>query len=151
MLNIVLFQPEIPQNTGNIGRVCVCNDLHLHLIKPLGFEISDKQLKRSGLDYWKNLKLTVHDDWESFLSSIPPERRLWMLTTKAKQIHWQAKFLQNDYLVFGPETKGLPLELIQNNIDRCLKIPMLSKENARSLNLSTSVGIVTYEALRQIS
>lgn len=148
MLNIVLFQPEIPQNTGNIGRLCVCNGLTLHLIKPLGFEITDKQLKRSGLDYWQYLKLEIHENWQEFYLN-KEKARFWFLTTKASKTLWEANFQENDYLVFGPETKGLPPEL-RSNSENSILIPMFSSDYKRSLNLSTSAGIVAYEALRQI-
>ncbi|MDX1919244.1 MAG: tRNA (cytidine(34)-2'-O)-methyltransferase [Candidatus Caenarcaniphilales bacterium] len=148
MLNIVLFEPEIPQNTGNIGRLCVCNGLNLHLIKPLGFEISDKYLKRSGLDYWQYLKINIYENWQEFYSP-RHNSQFWFLTTKAQKTLWQVKFKEDDYLVFGPESRGLPLEL-RANPENSLLIPMFSEDYKRSLNLSTSVGIVAYEALRQI-
>lgn len=161
-INIVLYQPEIPQNTGNIARMCVANDLKLHLIKPLGFEISDKHLKRSALDYWEHLDLTVHESWESFLSSdwiaTSPasqaprndgKKRIWFLSTKSKQSFWDVKFHTGDYLVFGPETKGLPMELMQENWDSTITVPMSSK-NSRSLNLASTVQTVYYEAFRQL-
>ncbi|MFN5538683.1 MAG: tRNA (cytidine(34)-2'-O)-methyltransferase [Candidatus Melainabacteria bacterium] len=150
MLDIVLYQPEIPPNTGNIGRLCVSNDLRLHLVEPLGFEISDKQLKRSGMDYWQYLNLTIHKDWNELISFFGESRNYWFFTTKTEKSFWSAEFQENDILVFGPETRGLPEELLNQNPQRCLTIPMLGKHK-RSLNLSTSAGVAVYEALRQIS
>lgn len=147
-INIVLYNPEIPQNTGNVARMCVANDLKLHLIKPLGFEISDKHLKRSALDYWEYLDLTVHENWESFLGN--DGKRIWFLTTKTKQSFWDIKFQTGDYLVFGPETKGLPMDLMQKDWDSAITVPMTGK-NSRSLNLASTVQTVYYEAFRQLS
>ncbi len=147
-INIVLYQPEIPQNTGNVARMCVANDLHLHLIEPLGFELSDKYLKRSGLDYWQYIKYTVYASWEEFLKRNPGVA-LWYLTTKTDKLYWDTKFNQGDFLVFGPETKGLPMELMQKDWDRAVTVPMIG-EHARSLNLASTVQTVAYEALRQI-
>ncbi len=148
LINIVLYQPEIPQNTGNIARMCVANDLHLHLIKPLGFELSDKYLKRSGLDYWQYINYTVYESWEEFLQG-NPEASLWYLTTKSEQSYWDVKFTEGDFLVFGPETKGLPMELMQQDWSKAITVPMMGK-HARSLNLASTVQTVAYEAMRQI-
>ncbi|MCE2929673.1 MAG: tRNA (cytidine(34)-2'-O)-methyltransferase [Candidatus Caenarcaniphilales bacterium] len=147
-INIVLYSPEIPQNTGNIARMCVSNDLKLHLVKPLGFELSDKYLKRSGLDYFQYLNYQVYENWENFLE-LNPEANLWLLSTKGTKIYWDVKFQSNDYLVFGPETRGLPKELLAKDIDRVLVVPM-SSDNSRSLNLASTVQTVYYEAFRQL-
>ncbi|MDJ0625931.1 MAG: tRNA (cytidine(34)-2'-O)-methyltransferase [Candidatus Caenarcaniphilales bacterium] len=149
MIEIVLYQPEIPPNTGNIGRLCVCNDLRLHLIQPLGFSIEDKYLKRSGMDYWQHLKLNVHESFDALRKNLGFERKYWFFTTKAKSSIWETSFAKDDVLVFGPETRGLPAEILQQNQNYQVLIPMLST-NKRSLNLATSVGIASYEALRQI-
>lgn len=149
MINIVLYEPEIPQNTGNIARMCVSNDLTLHLIKPLGFEISDKYLKRSALDYWEFLELKVYENWQDFLDK-NPEANYWLLTTKSKKSYWDISFKENDFLVFGPETRGLPETLLKEHADKAITVPMKSK-NARSLNLASTAQTVFYEAYRQLS
>ena len=146
MMHIVLVNPEIPQNTGNIARTCAATGAMLHLIKPLGFELSDKYLKRAGLDYWHMMTLQVHESWEDFLSAYP-DARLHYATTKAPRDYCGAQYADGDFLVFGRETKGLDEELLARNYDKCIRIPMRS--DARSLNLSNSVAIVLYEALRQ--
>ena len=146
MMHIVLVNPEIPQNTGNIARTCAATGAMLHLIKPLGFELSDKYLKRAGLDYWHMMTLEVHESWEDFLSKYP-DARLHYATTKAPRDYCGAQFMDGDFLVFGRETKGLDEELLARNYEKCIRIPMRS--DARSLNLSNSVAIVLYEALRQ--
>ena len=145
-MHIVLVNPEIPQNTGNIARTCAATGTMLHLIKPLGFELSDKYLKRAGLDYWHMMTLEVHESWEDFLSKYP-DARLYYATTKAPRDYCGAAYADGDFLVFGRETKGLDEELLAQNYDKCIRIPMRS--DARSLNLSNSVAIVLYEALRQ--
>ena len=146
MMHIVLVEPEIPQNTGNIARTCAATGSKLHLIKPLGFELSDKYLKRAGLDYWHLVNYVVYENWSDFLSK-NPDARCHYATTKAPRDYCQATYQPNDYLVFGKETKGLDETLLRANYDRCVRIPMISE--ARSLNLSNSVAIVLYEALRQ--
>lgn len=146
MMHIVLVNPEIPQNTGNIARTCAATGAMLHLIKPLGFELSDKYLKRAGLDYWHMMTLEVHESWEDFLSKYP-DARLHYATTKAPRDYCGAQFMDGDFLVFGRETKGLDEDLLARNYEKCIRIPMRS--DARSLNLSNSVAIVLYEALRQ--
>ena len=146
MMHIVLVNPEIPQNTGNIARTCAATGAMLHLIKPLGFELSDKYLKRAGLDYWHMMTLEVHESWEDFLSKYP-DARLHYATTKAPRDYCGAQFMDGDFLVFGRETKGLDEELLARNYEKCIRIPMIPE--ARSLNLSNSVAIVLYEALRQ--
>ena len=148
MLNIVLVEPQIPPNTGNIGRLCVNIGARLHLVKPLGFDISQKAVRRAGLDYWNRLDLVVWDSLDEFISNRAPSDRLHLLTTKASKLFWDTEYKQNDYLLFGSETKGLPSYLLDRYKNESVKIPM-SKEG-RSLNLSVSVGIVAYEALRQI-
>ena len=146
-MNIVLVEPEIPQNTGNIARTCAATGSILHLIKPLGFVLDDKHLKRAGLDYWKLMEYTVYENWQDFLER-NPEANLYYLTTKASRDYTCASYQPDDYLVFGKETKGLDEQLLHDHYDRCYRIPM--REEARSLNLSNSVAIVLYEALRQL-
>jgi tRNA (cytidine/uridine-2'-O-)-methyltransferase len=155
-LNIVLFEPEIPQNAGNIARMCVNNDLKLHLIKPLGFELADKYLKRSALDYWEYLEYSVHENWGEFLETenLKPlgsvNNSLHFLSSKATKSFWEVKYLTNDYLVFGSETKGLSKEIHENYYEQMLLVPM-SSVNARCLNLASTVQTVYYEAFRQLS
>lgn len=146
MMHIVLVNPEIPQNTGNIARTCAATGAKLHLIEPLGFELSDKYLKRAGLDYWHMMQLEVHHSWEAFVEEYP-NARMFFASTKAPRSYCEAEFSDDDFLVFGRETKGLPEEMLAENYDRCIRIPM--KADARSLNLSNSVAIVLYETLRQ--
>ncbi len=146
-MNIVLVQPEIPQNTGNIARTCAATGAKLHLIEPLGFVLDDKHLKRAGLDYWDLMEYTVYKSWEEFLEK-NPEANLYYLSTKAPRDHTSVQYKENDYLVFGKETKGLDEQLLSDNYARCLRIPM--RQEARSLNLANSVAIVLYEALRQL-
>ncbi len=146
MLNVVLYQPEIPPNTGNIGRLCHAATANLHLIEPLGFSLDEKSLRRAGLDYWDELNPQLWSNWDSFLEGIPIDSRLYFLTTKSEISYWDAEFAPDDYLVFGPETRGLPESLLATQKDRSLTIP---QERGRSLNLATSVGIVLYEAIRQ--
>ena len=147
MLNIALVSPEIHQNTRKIARTCAATGSRLHLIKPLGFEITDKALKRAGLDYWYLLDIRLYDSLEAFLEATA-DRRRWFLSTKAAGTYAQAEFRDGDFLVFGPESRGLPEDLLEANRDRCLRIPMV--EDARSLNLSSSAAVVLYEALRQL-
>lgn len=147
MLHVVLFQPEIPHNTGAVGRLCLATGARLHLIKPLGFSIDDRQLKRAGLDYWKEVDVHVWDSLEHLRESISTPAPWFYLTTKATHDYWDATFPSECFLVFGPETRGLPESLLQAAPpDACLRIPM---QGTRSLNLATSVGIVLYEAVRQ--
>jgi len=147
MFNIVLINPQIPPNTGTIGRMCVNLDATLHLVKPLGFDIDDSAVKRAGLDYWKELDLKVWENLEEFLENNPTDR-IFFATTKSDNIYWDVDFKEGDYIVFGSETKGIPEWLLKKHPSQCITIPMGKK--GRSLNLGTSVGIVTYEALRQI-
>ena len=148
-INIVLVEPEIPQNTGNIARTCAIIGARLHLVKPLGFDISEKAVKRAGLDYWDKLDITVYENLEDFKDKVKSPN-IYLLSTKAKKIYAEVDFTNKEeiYLVFGPESRGLNEVYIQENFDRALRIPM--REGLRSLNLSNSVAIVAYEALRQI-
>jgi tRNA (cytidine/uridine-2'-O-)-methyltransferase len=147
-LNIVLYQPEIPQNTGNIGRTCVLTNSRLHLIKPLGFEISDKQLKRSGMDYWPQLDYVVYESFEEFYEK-NNGARIYLSTTKAHKYYDEAEYKEGDFIMFGRESSGVPDEIHHLFEDTSIKVPMLETSD-RSLNLSNSVAIVAYEALRQI-
>jgi tRNA (cytidine/uridine-2'-O-)-methyltransferase len=146
-MNVVLYQPQIPPNTGNVARLCVGTRSHLHLIRPLGFATDDATLRRAGLDYWQYLSLSYHDHWEAFRAA-HPSARLHFFSKKAERPYTFAEYREDDFLVFGCETKGLPEELLSDNVDRAWRIPMWGE--TRSLNLSTSVGIVLYEALRQV-
>ena len=147
--NIVLYQPEIPQNTGNIGRTCVLTDSTLHLIRPFGFEINDKQLKRAGMDYWKHLKVEYYEGFEEFYD-VNKAHRIYLSTTKAKNIYSDIKFVKNDFIMFGRESSGVPDYIRELLYDTSIKIPMI-KTSDRSLNLSNTAAIVVYEALRQIN
>ena len=147
MLNIVLHEPEIPQNCGNIARTCAATGSRLHLIRPLGFDISDKAVKRAGLDYWHLVDVRVYDDLEDFFSK-NPVRQLWCLSTKAPRCYTEASFEDECYLLFGKETKGLPEDFLEEHFEECIRIPMRSE--ARSLNLSNAVAITAFEALRQL-
>lgn len=149
MLNVVLLEPEIPPNTGNIGRLCLATGATLHLIEPLGFSLDDKLLKRAGLDYWPLVHVRQWSDWGAFVAGQAEGARYWFLTTKTDAAYWEAEFEDGDYLVFGRETRGLPAALLAANASTCLTIPMAAE--TRSLNLATSVGIVLYEAVRQLS
>jgi tRNA (cytidine/uridine-2'-O-)-methyltransferase len=146
VVNIVLVEPEIPMNTGNIARTCAATRSRLHLIKPLGFDISDKAVKRAGLDYWSMVDLCVYENLEDFFIK-NPQPDLWLATTKAPRAYHEAEFRDHCYLFFGKETAGLPEDFRFRYEERCIRIPM--REDARSLNLANSVAIVTYEALRQ--
>jgi tRNA (cytidine/uridine-2'-O-)-methyltransferase len=148
MFHIVLVEPEIPPNTGNVGRLCLATGGHLHLVKPLGFSIDDRTLKRAGLDYWREVKVTLWDSFADLQTAQPAGARYFFLTTKTTTPYWSAKFREGDFLVFGRETKGLPESLLAANPGSLLTIPMATGQT-RSLNLATSVGIVLYEAMRQ--
>ena len=148
-LNIVLVEPEIPQNTGNILRTCAATGSTLHLVRPLGFSLEDKYLKRSGLDYWDIANIQYYDSFEE-VKEKNPDGVFFYSTTKTNNSHSDMKFVENSFLVFGKETKGLPEELLKSNPETCMRIPMLNHERARSLNLSNAVAIVVFEALRQI-
>ena len=145
-MHIVLYQPEIPQNTGNIARTCAATGSTLHLIKPLGFSLEDKYLKRAGLDYWQMMEYHVYENFEELLERYP-HARMHFLSTKAPRSYAQVQYGPDDFLVYGCETRGLPESLLSRVYERCVRIPMV--EGARSLNLSNSVAIVLYEALRQ--
>ena len=145
-VNIVLLSPEIPQNTGNISRTCAATGARLHLVKPFGFEINDKHLKRAGLDYWQYLDITYYENQAEFFEK-NKEKQFFFFTTKARQTHSDVTYTDKSFLFFGKETKGLPEELLLKNPDRCVRIPMQGE--IRSLNLSNSVAIAVYETLRQ--
>ena len=145
MLNIVLLQPQIPQNTGNIARTCAATGSRLHLVRPMGFEVDDKKLKRAGLDYWHYMDLTYYDDLQDFFKKNPGE--YFFFTTKGRNTHSDVEYPDNCYLFFGKETAGLPEELLYNNPQRCVRLPMMGE--IRSLNLSNAVAIGVYEVLRQ--
>lgn len=149
LFRIVLVEPEIPQNTGNIGRTCVGTKSELHLIGKLGFELSDRTLKRAGLDYWQYLSWHRHNSFEEWMATVPDPSRVFYFSTKAKRTIFDIPFQKGDYFVFGRETKGLPEDLLNKNIDRCMKIPMIGP--IRSLNLATAVAIVAYEGIRQLN
>ena len=146
MVNIVLVEPEIPQNTGNIARTCAATRSRLHLIEPLGFSISEKAVKRAGLDYWSMVDITTYPSLDAFFAA-HPDPDLWLATTKAPRDYTQARFLPDCWLFFGKETAGLPRDLRERYYDRCIRIPM--RPDARSLNLANSVAVLPYEALRQ--
>jgi rRNA methylase, putative, group 2 len=146
--NIVLVEPEIPQNTGNIARTCAATGTKLHLVRPLGFSVDDKYLKRAGLDYWDSVEICYYDSFEE-LKSKYPDSDFYYATTKAVNAYTDIKFKDGDFLVFGKETAGLPEELLKKNKEYCIRIPM--RETIRSLNLSNSVSIILFEALRQNS
>ena len=146
MLNIVLVEPEIPQNTGNIARTCAATRSRLHLVGPLGFDISDRAVKRAGLDYWHMVDLRVYDSLDRFFT-VNPDPDLWLATTKAPRDYTKAEFRDGCWLMFGKETAGLSEEVRKQWYDRCIRIPM--RPDARSLNLANSVAVLTYEALRQ--
>ena len=145
-LNIVLLEPEIPANTGNIGRTCVATDTKLHLIEPLGFSLSEKALKRAGMDYWKDLDVTTYLDYEDFLEK-NPNAKIYYATTKALKTYTDVQYEEDCYIMFGKESAGIPEEILVDNEETCIRIPMIG--DIRSLNLSNSVAILTYEALRQ--
>ena len=145
-LNIVLYEPEIPANTGNIGRTCVATGTKLHLIEPLGFSLSEKALKRAGMDYWSQLDVERYVNYEDFLQR-NPGAKIYMATTKAKKIYSEASYEPDCYIMFGKESAGIPEEILVQHPEECVRIPMIGE--TRSLNLSNSVAIVLYEALRQ--
>ena len=145
-LNIVLLEPEIPSNTGNIGRTCVAAGARLHLIEPLGFRLNEKSIRRAGMDYWEHLNVTRYIDYQDFLEK-NPGARIYMATTKARRLYTDVKYEDDCYIMFGKESAGIPEEILLQNQERAVRIPMLS--DIRSLNLANSVAIVLYEALRQ--
>jgi len=147
-INIVMVEPEIPQNTGNVARTCACTGASLHLVKPLGFEIDDKKMKRAGLDYWNSLDITYYDNLAQFLEMHKDDMdKMYFFTTKGQKRHSDVQYPDNAYLVFGKETKGLPEELLHDNYQNAVRIPM--REQLRSLNLSNSICVAVYEVLRQ--
>ena len=145
-MNIVLFEPEMPMNTGNIGRTCVATGTRLHLIEPLGFKLNEKAVKRAGLDYWDKLDVTVYSDFQDFLDC-NPGAKIYMATTKAPKTYTEVEYEPDCYIMFGKESAGIPEEILMEHKDNCVRIPMINE--IRSLNLSNSVAIVLYEALRQ--
>ena len=145
-LNIVLFEPEIPANTGNNGRTCVATGTRLHLIEPLGFRLNEKSIKRAGMDYWEHLDVTRYINFEDFLEK-NPGAKIYMATTKGQHVYTEVNYEPDCYIMFGKESAGIPEEILVKNPDTCIRIPMLSE--IRSLNLSNSVAVVLYEALRQ--
>ena len=146
-MNVVLVEPEIPQNAGNIARTCAVTGSKLHLVRPLGFEVSDKYLKRAGLDYWNSVEIYYYDSIEEVMDKFYNGNNFWFFSTKAKYVHSDAPYKDGDFLVFGKETKGLPESLLSAHYDECVRIPMMGE--MRSLNLSNSVCVGVYEALRQ--
>ena len=145
-MHIILHQPEIPANTGNIGRTCVATGTDLHLIEPLGFRLTEKEIKRAGMDYWEHLNVTRYMNFDEF-KSLHPDARIWMATTKAKQVYSEVSFSPDDYIMFGKESAGIPEEILVDHAETCIRIPM--EPEIRSLNLSNSFALVLYEALRQ--
>ena len=148
MLHVVLIEPEIPPNTGNIGRLCLATGATLHLVGPLGFSLDDRTLLRAGLDYWKDVDCRRWEDFSQLAAAADPGARFYFLTTKTDRAYWDAGFQEGDYLVFGRESKGLPEPLLAAHAAQCLTIP---QRGVRSLNLATAVGITLYEAVRQIN
>jgi tRNA (cytidine/uridine-2'-O-)-methyltransferase len=148
MLNVVLVEPEIPPNTGNVARLCLASGSRLHLVKPLGFSVDDRQLRRAGMDYWRQVDLQYWEDLNSFETATRTPARRFFFTTKTDRNYWDAEFEPEDYLVFGRETKGLPESLLDAQSESCLTIPM--QPGARSLNLATAVAVVLFEAVRQL-
>jgi tRNA (cytidine/uridine-2'-O-)-methyltransferase len=148
-MNIVLVEPEIPPNTGNVARLCAATRTRLHLIEPLGFKLDDKQLKRAGMDYWEQVEWHRWASWKSFNEQLPADARLWFVESDGPKLYSEAQFQSDDYLVFGRETAGLPKQLLEENRERWLRLPMFNAES-RSLNLSNCAAIVLFEALRQL-
>ena len=148
MINIVLVEPEIPNNTGNIARTCAVTGCRLHLIRPLGFDISEKAVKRAGLDYWDKLDITVYENLDDFFEKHPDATDIWLTSSKAPRSYCEAEFHDGCWLFFGKETKGLSEDFLAAHYDRCLRIPM--RPGVRCLNLSNAVAVVAYEALRQL-
>ncbi len=148
MFNVVLVEPEIPPNTGNIGRLCLATRATLHLVKPLGFSLDNRELRRAGLDYWEEVPLKLWDSFDALQRAQPSGTRYFFLTTKSKRPYYEVRFQKDDFFVFGRETKGLPEDLLDTNANNCVTIPM---HGTRSLNLATVVAIVLFEAVRQQS
>ena len=149
MFNLVLVEPEIPPNTGNVGRLALATGSTLHLVQPLGFSIGDRQLRRAGMDYWKNVNVKLRENFEEFELKIEPPVRRFFFSTKVEKPYWNIRFSPKDYLIFGRETKGLPASLLARHSENAFRIPMLPE--ARSLNLATAVAIVLFEGMRQLS
>jgi tRNA (cytidine/uridine-2'-O-)-methyltransferase len=149
MFNVVLVEPEIPPNTGNIGRLCLATGSRLHLVEPLGFSLDDRQLRRAGMDYWSKVSVSYWQNLVQFDQATVSSQRRFLFTTKAKRLYWEIRFATDDYLIFGRETKGLPESFLAGYADSCFTIPM--RAGARSLNLATSVAIVLFEAVRQLA
>lgn len=147
-MHVVLLEPEIPPNTGNVARLCAATRTTLHLIEPLGFKLDDAQLKRAGMDYWQHVEWHRWKNWNTFTQKLPQDARLWFVESNGPELYSDVKFSADDYLVFGRETAGLPKKLLEENRERWLRIPMFNPE-ARSLNLSNCVALVLFEALRQ--
>lgn len=147
-MNIVLVEPEIPPNTGNVARLCAATKSVLHLIEPFGFKLDDAQLKRAGMDYWRQVKWHRWKNWNAFVEKIPADAKLWLVESGGGKIYSEAKFSRGDYLIFGRETAGLPKQLLEANLENWLRIPMFNA-SSRSLNLSNCVALVLFEALRQ--
>ena len=145
-LNIVLYEPEIPDNTGNIGRTCVATGTKLHLIEPLKFQLTDRAVKRAGMDYWKDVDVTRYFDWQDFLER-NPGAKIYMATTKGRQLYTEVSYEPDCYLMFGKESAGIPEKILKEHKETCIRIPMMGE--SRSLNLSNAAAIVLYEALRQ--
>ena len=146
MFNVVLVEPEIPPNTGNVGRLCLATKSTLHLVKPLGFSLEDRQLKRAGLDYWEDVDVKTWDSLDALIKAKRSDCRCFFVTTKTKRAYWDVRFQPGDFLIFGRETKGLPESLLAANKTQCITIPMAG---TRSVNLATAVAIVLFEAVRQ--
>ncbi len=147
-MNVVLVEPEIPPNTGNVARLCAATRATLHLVEPFGFQLDDRQLKRAGLDYWRHLDWHRWPDWPAFAKQLPPDARLWMIESHGKRHYAEVEYRPDDFLVFGRETAGLPQKIIEQHPGAWLRVPMFHQQ-ARSLNLSNCVALVLYEALRQ--
>ncbi|EEF62048.1 tRNA (cytidine(34)-2'-O)-methyltransferase [Pedosphaera parvula] len=147
-MNIVMVEPEIPPNTGNVARLCAATKTRLHLIEPLGFKLDDKQLKRAGMDYWQQVEWRQWANWKTFCEQLPADARLWFVESDGPRLYTEVQYLPEDYLVFGRETAGLPKQLLKENPERWLRLPMFNAES-RSLNLSNCAAIVLFEALRQ--
>lgn len=145
-LNIILHEPEIPANTGNIGRTCVATDTRLHLIEPLGFRLGEKEIRRAGMDYWKDLDVTTYTCWDDFLEK-NPNAKIYMATTKGKHVYTDVSYESDCFIMFGKESAGIPEEILVDYEETCVRIPMM--DQIRSLNLSNSVAVILYEALRQ--
>jgi tRNA (cytidine/uridine-2'-O-)-methyltransferase len=148
-MNVVLLEPEIPPNTGNVARLCAATRTVLHLVEPFGFKLDDTQLKRAGMDYWQHVEWHRWSNWKTFESQLPSGARLWFIESGGPKIYTQANFSTDDYLIFGRETAGLPKSLLEGNRDRWLRIPMFNPQS-RSLNLSNCVALVLFEALQQL-